>query len=142
MKTFFLEHDLARKNCPDYAMTAPKGWLVRFSEPRRKDIQNDKFHAQIGDIAKQCEFMGEKWSLEDWKRLLVDAFAKAMAEAGTPLRRGGRVVPSLDGGGVVQLGIQTRDFRVKEAAEFIEYLYAWGSHKGVVWSDEPERKAA
>ena len=141
MKKLVLTGNVAKEAAIKYVKAAPLGYVFQIGEPKRKDIQNDKFHAQIGDIAKHCEFRGEKWGIEDWKRLLVDAFAKAMVEAGTPLRRGGRVVPSLDGGGVVQLGIQTRDFRVKEAAEFIEYLYAWGAHKGVVWSDETERKA-
>jgi hypothetical protein len=92
----------------------------------------------VGDIADQCLFMQQKWSREDWKRLLVDAFAKAMREAGTPLHHDGRVVPSLDHERVVQLGIQTREFRVKEAINFIDYLYSYGNENGVVWS-EPER---
>ncbi len=142
VKKLVLTGSVAKEAAIKCVKDAPLGYVFQIGEPIKKREQEEKYHAQIGDIAKQCEFMGEKLSLEDWKRLLVDAFAKAMAEAGTPLRRGGRVVPSLDGGGVVQLGIQTRNFRVKEAAEFIEYLYAWGSHNGVVWSDEPERKAA
>jgi hypothetical protein len=45
------------------------------------------------------------------------------------------VLPSLDGSGVVQLGIQTRRFTVRQASEFIEYLFAWGAENGVVWSE-------
>lgn len=115
--------------------------MVTISEPTRKTVQNAKFHAMFCDIARQCEFIGGKWDAEDWKRLLVDAFAHAMREAGSPLHHDGRVVPSLDGQRVVQLGIQTRDFYVREAAEFITYLYAWGAEQGVLWS-EPEEVAA
>lgn len=142
MKTFFLVHEEARKRCSEYAMNAPDGWMVRYSEPKRKDIQNEKFHAMIGDIAKQCEFMGKKLDADDWKRLLVDMFAKVMRDLGTPLHHDGRVIPSLDFERVVQLGIQTRDFYVAEACNFIEYLYAFGADRDVRWSEPRERMAA
>ena len=142
-KVFRLVHSEARDGCARFAKTAPDGWIVTFQEPVRKNIQSEKFHAMIGDIAKQCTFMSQKWHANDWKRLLVDAFAKAMREIGTPLHHDGRVVPSLDGERVVQLGIQTADFRVKEAANFIEYLYAYGVENDVVWTDpKAERWAA
>lgn len=122
-------------------MDSPDGYMVTVSEPAKKRIQEEKYHAMFGDIARQCEFIGKKWDAEDWKRLLVDAFALAMREAGTPLHHDGRVVPSLDGQRVVQLGIQTRDFYVREAAEFISFLYAWGDERGVEWT-EPAMEAA
>jgi hypothetical protein len=128
---------LARQAIKRKADEVPEGWVATFSEPVKKRDQEEKYHAQIGDISKQCLFMGKRWSREDWKRLLIDAFAQAMREVGTPLHHDGRVVPSLDHERVVQLGIQSRDFRVKEAAAFIEYLYAWGADQPVpvVWTD-------
>lgn len=135
MKVFFLVHETARKRCADYAIAAPDGWMVRFSEPKRKDIQSDKFHAMIGDIAKQCRFMEKKLDADDWKRLLVDAFAKVMRDAQTPIHHDGRVLPSLDFTRVVQLGIQTSEFYVKEAAQFIEYLYSYGAEHDVIWTE-------
>lgn len=135
--------DAARQAIKRKADEVPEGWVATFSEPKKKREQEEKYHAMIGDIAKQCLFMGQKWHQDDWKRLLIDAFAKAMRESGTPIHHDGRVVPSLDGQRVVQLGIQSRDFRIKEAAAFIEYLYSYGSEEGVAWSDmAPERIAA
>ena len=135
-KVFILVHSTARSLAADYVKNiAPDGWMVQISEPKRKDVQNAKIHAMIGDIAKQCMFMGKKMDSDDWKRLLVDMFAKVMRDMGTPLHHDGRVIPSLDFERVVQLGIQTRDFYVKEAAEFIEYLYAFGADNLVIWSE-------
>lgn len=144
MKPLKITGEIARKAICRYVLSAPEGHIVTISEPKKRRIQEEKYHAMIGDIAKQCVFMGIKWDSDDWKRLLVDAFAKAMREAGTPLHNDGRVVPSLDMERVVQLGIQTRDFYVKEAAQFIEYLYAYGAEAGVVWTDHvaDERWAA
>lgn len=69
------------------------------------------------------------------KRLLVDEFAEEMRQAGSPLHHDSRVVPSFDGRRTVQLGVQTRQFYVKEASDFIEYLYSFGAQHGVVWSE-------
>lgn len=134
-KVFILAHQTARDRACQAVREAPEGYAVVISEPTKKRIQEEKYHAMIGDIAKHCTFMGEKHHADDWKRLLVDAFADAMREAGTPIHHDGRVMPSLDHKRVVQLGIQTKDFYVKEAADFIEYLYAFGEENGVVWSE-------
>ncbi|MBI2725410.1 MAG: recombination protein NinB [Polaromonas sp.] len=139
-RTFMLVHETARENAAKFARNdAPDGWMATFSQPTKKRIQEEKYHAMMGDISKQCTFMNEKRELDDWKRLLVDAFAKVMRDAGTPIHHDGRVLPSLDFERVVQLGIQTKDFYVAEAAQFIEYLYAFGADRGVVWS-EPKQK--
>lgn len=132
---FYLVHDQARRQAAEYCFLAPEGHRVTFSEPDKSRLQEEKYHAMVGDIAQQCTFMGQKWDKDDWKRLLIDAFAKAMKEAGTPLTHGGQIIPSLDGGGIVQLGHQSRKFRRREASDFIEYLYAWGADKEVAWSD-------
>jgi len=141
-KTFMLVHLTARQNACKAVAEAPAGFMVQISEPTKKREQEEKYHAMIGDIANHCEFMGGKLHMEDWKRLLVDMFAKVMRESGTPLHHDGRVIPSLDFERVVQLGIQTRDFKVREAADFIEYLYAFGADKDVRWSEPKERMVA
>lgn len=133
-RTFRLVHQAARSNAAKFCMEAPEGWEVKFSEPAKNREQEEKYHAMIGDIAKQCEFMGRKFDREDWKRLLLDAFARYMHELGTPLSHGGRVVPSLDGAGIVQLGVQSRRLRKREASDFIEFLHAFGAERGVRWS--------
>ncbi len=144
MRPLVITGEAARKAICRHVLMAPEGHVVRISEPAKKRIQEEKYHAMIGDIAKQCTFMGMRLDSEDWKRLLVDAFAKVMRDAGTPIHHDGRVVPSLDGKRVVQLGVQTRKFYVKEAAEFIEYLYAYGAENNVQWTEQsaPERFAA
>lgn len=145
-RTFRLMHKLARQNAAEYVgRVAPDGWTVRVSPPAKRRAQEERYHAMIGDIASQWQFAGQKWHLEDMKRLLIDAFAEAMRQAGTPLHHDGRVVPSLDGRRVVQLGIQSREFYVAEANQFIEYLFAFGADIGIAWSDEaraPERAEA
>ena len=108
--------------------------------PTKTRDQEMKYHAMIGDIADQCVFLGMKRDAETWKRLLVDAFAKVKAAEGDPLPGYGQILPSLDGMGVVQLGPQTRRFKIKHGSEFIEHLYAFGAEGGVVWTDPKQEK--
>ncbi len=142
MKTFILAHEQARRGAADYALRqAPDGWRVKFTPPSKSRDQEERYHAMIGDIARQYEFMGGKLHVEDMKRLLVDAFARVRRDQGTPLHHDGRILPSLDGKGFVQLGLQTKEFRKAEATEFIEFLFAWGSEHDIVWSERAEAYA-
>jgi hypothetical protein len=133
-KLFILAHETARKRACQAVAEAPQGFTVRLSPPVKKRIQEEKYHAQINDIAAQVMFFGRKWPADDVKRILVDDFAEVMRQAGTPLHHDSRVTPSLDGRRIVQLGIQTREFYVAEASAFIEYLNALGAEYEVVWS--------
>ena len=135
-RIYRLVHDEARRRAANDCLHAEHGFIVTIDEPSKTREQEARYHAMFLDISKQCEFMNAKWTAEDWKRLLVDAFSRVMVSQGTPLSQGGRIVPALDGNGFVQLGIQTRKFRKKEASEFIEYLFAFGAEQGVKWSYE------
>jgi hypothetical protein len=83
----------------------------------------------IGEIAKQAQHLGASWTSEEWKRLLVDQFCRDTD------RKPGKVVPSLDGGAIVQLGVQTRKFSKEDGSEFIEWLHAWGSQNGITFKE-------
>jgi hypothetical protein len=95
-------------------------------KPAAKNRQTEeKYHAIIGEIAAQAIHLGSKWDDESWKRLLLDKFAK---ETG---RARGRVIPSLDGDGVVEVGLLSRKFSQADGSEFIEWLQAWCVENGV-----------
>ena len=98
---------------------------IEVKQVNKSRIQEEKYHAIINDIAKQAQHLGAKWDSESWKRLLVDQFCK---EAGI---NSGKVLPSLDGSGIVQLGFQTRKFTKEQASEFVEFLLAWCADNGI-----------
>jgi hypothetical protein len=103
------------------------------AESKSRD-QEEKYHAMLGEIATQAQHLGAKWSTEDWKRLLVDLFAK---ETGL---QGGKIIPSLDGQGIVQLGLQTRNFTKEQAMDFITFLEAWGVNNGIFFKETTQSK--
>jgi hypothetical protein len=91
--------------------------------------QEEKYHSMFGEAAKQAQHLGASWGADDWKRLLIDKFAR---ETG---RTHGKVIPNLDMTGVVEVGVQSRKFTVKDGSEFIEWLHAWGAENGIEFTD-------
>lgn len=134
----FLAHTQARRLAAQMCMDVPDWWEVGFYPPRQSSAQQSKYHAQLRDISRQCLFAGEELDEDSWKRLCIDAFAKVRADEGKPLPGTSRLVPSLDGLRVVQLGIQSRDFTKEIASDFIEHLYHFGAEQKVqvIWTQK------
>lgn len=107
------------------ALDGGKKVILEISEENRSDPQNKKYHAIIGQIAKQASHAGAQWDTESWKRLLIDQWAKDTN------RSRGELVASLSGDGIIQLGLQSRKFTKEEGADFIEWLLAWSAQNGI-----------
>ena len=106
-------------------LQAGKRLRLEVKNATRSSEQNAMFHSLIDTVTKQMKTAGSAWSSDDWKRLLIDQWAH---ETG---RKIGRVAPSLDCERVVQLGLQSHKFTVEEGSEFIEWLLAWMTEKGI-----------
>jgi len=104
-----------------------KQLTLEIKDAAKSRDQEEKYHAMIGEIAKQAQHLGAKWDSESWKRLLVDQFCKDNG------LKTGAVIPNLAGDGIVQLGMQTRNFTKEQASEFVEWLHAWGAENGVTF---------
>jgi len=110
------------------ALNAGKQLTLEIKSANRSYQQNAKYHAMIDEIAQQAQHLGSKWDAESWKRLLVDQFLKDSGQ------KSGVVIPNLSGDGIVQLGVQTRDFTKEQASEFVEWLFAWGAEHGITYT--------
>ena len=110
------------------ALSAGKQLTLEIKTANRSCQQNAKYHAMIDEIAQQAQHLGSKWDAESWKRLLVDQFLKDNGQ------KTGVVIPNLAGDGIVQLGMQTRDFTKEQASEFVEWLFAGGAEHGITYS--------
>jgi len=108
-------------------LVAGKKLTVDVREWSKSREQEKHYHAIINHIAKEATHLGAKWSTDDWKRFLVDQFSR---EHPNP-DKNGRIVPNLDGSGIVQLGEQTSQFTITRASEFISWLEAWAADKGI-----------
>ena len=110
------------------ALASGRKLSMEIKDSDKSRDQEKLYHELIGQIAKQAQHLGATWDTEDWKRLLVDRFAHEIGLLG------GKIIPNLDGTGIVQLGIQTRKFTKDQATQFIEWLHAWAAENGVILS--------
>lgn len=98
---------------------------------RRSLEQNNKMWAMLTDISKQVQWPVNgvlTWmSTEEWKDVLSAAVKQANGE-------GMRIAQGVDGG-FVFLGQRTSRMSVKELGELIEFMYAFGSDRNVLWSE-------
>lgn len=110
------------------AMQGGNKLVLEIKKKTKSRDTEKKYHAMINEIARQAQHQGATWSSEDWKRLLCDQFVRDMK------MEGAQIVQTLDGQGIVQLGIQTRQFTQEQANQFIEWLHQWGANNGVEFS--------
>ncbi len=103
---------------------APVGCVIKFEpEPTRSNIQNSKMWAMLGDISKQCLVRGEKKSAETWKLLAMKALKH---ECAFEIGLDGEPFP---------VGFRSSQLSVKQMAELIEWLYAYGAENDVKWTE-------
>ncbi len=121
--------------------------VAKLEPENRRENHNRHFHSLIGQIAQQLgATVPDIADPEDAKRILISAFRidtrndpDLMGEwakfGDVRMSRGLR-------GEVVLLGIQSRDFTIKLARAFIEWLYAFGAEQGVrfkAWEGDDAR---
>jgi hypothetical protein len=111
------------------ALAAGRKLTLEIKDASRSNEQNEKYHAIIGDIAKQAQHMGAKWDAETWKRLLVDKYVREIGLTS-------KIMANLDNDGLVQLGFQTRKFTKEQASEFVAFLICWCDQNGIELNDD------
>ena len=107
---------------------APDGWIVTVREPTRNLDQNARMWAMLHDIAK-AEPMGRKHTPDDWKAIFMRACGWEVA-----------FLPGLSGE-FFPVGYRSSQLTVRQMAELITFMRAWGDEQHVSWS-EPEPRAA
>ena len=106
------------------ALNAGKHLTLEINPASKSRPQEEKYHAIIGEIARQAQHMGATWDAETWKRLLVDKYCREIG-------LNSQIMANLDNNAIIQLGIQTRKFTKEQASEFVEFLLAWSAENGV-----------
>lgn len=123
-RLFTLTDENERKRVARLVYDSPLGSRVELKAGGRSLPQNSRFWAMITDISDQVQWHGQTLETEDWKILFLDA-----------LKRELRVVPSIDGTGVVNIGRSSSDLSKEEMSNFIELLFMFGANHNVAWKD-------
>jgi hypothetical protein len=111
------------------ALAAGRKLTLEIKPASKTRDQEQKYHAIIGDIAKQAQHMGAKWDSETWKRLLVDKYVREIGLTS-------QIMANLDNDGLVELGFQTRKFTKEQASEFVAFLICWCDQNGIELNDD------
>lgn len=115
--------DADRSQIATWARNVPIGTTVEFRAPRRSNDQNALMWSLLGQISKSVDWYGQKLTSEDWKDVLTASLRRA------------RVVPGIDAGSFVPLGMRTSQMTKQELAELIELIYAFGAEHGVCFRE-------
>jgi hypothetical protein len=92
---------------------------VEFKSSKRTIPQNDRMWLMLTAIAGQVEWYGQKLSADDWK----DVFSASLRKA--------RVVPGIDPGTYVPLGMRTSDMGKDEMTVLMDLIEAFAAERGV-----------
>jgi hypothetical protein len=129
--TVTIRTDADRKLIQRWAANVKVGTIVEFAEgPKRTTEQNDLLWARLGDISRQVEWYGQHLSDADWKEVFTASIRKL------------RVVPGIDAGTFIPLGLRTSKMRKAEMSDLLELIAAFGAERGVVFGDEKREQAA
>ena len=107
--------DFERDRVATWAKNVALGTVVEFRKKSRSTEQSSKMWAMLGEVSAQVEWYGQKIDAEDWK----DIFTASLRHA--------RVVPGIDKGTFVPLGMRTSSMTIDEMSNLIELIYAFGS---------------
>jgi hypothetical protein len=119
-----------REKAAAWCRNAPAGAQVELKAARRSTDQNRLLWQRLTEVAHQVEWYGQKLSAEDWK----DVFSASLRRA--------RVVPGIDAGSFVPLGMRTSDMTKQEMTDLLELIGAFGAERGVRFRDLDGEQAA
>lgn len=140
--TFPLDQPRYREWARKMLERAPDNWLCIFRPEKRSDIQNRLLWALLSDVAASGLKWGEQeWDPVGWKDIFMSGYLAykrkekiAQDGPGNPVR----VIGGLEGE-ILSIGLHTSELSKPDFAELTTYIQAWGSQRGVKWS-EPKPK--
>lgn len=122
-----IRDDTQRNRAVEWCKKAPVGTRIEFKQERRSTEQNDRMWAMLTDIAAQAMHAGRKFSPDQWKVLMMHACGREV-----------QFLPALDGSTFIPWGQRSSDLSKAEMSELMEFMTAWGSQNGVVFSSPRE----
>ncbi|MGN8022307.1 recombination protein NinB [Phyllobacterium sp. 22229] len=109
-----IQDETDRARVAKWAKNVEVGTIVEFRKKTRSNEQNAKLHAMLGEVAEQVVWYGRKLDSDDWKNLFTASLRVA------------DVVPGIDRGTIVPLGIRTSSMTIEEMGNLITLIYAFG----------------
>lgn len=126
-------HDEAhRRRAIAMIQAAPIGYRMTLAEPKRSDVQNAKMWCMIADVMEQApDWFGPGLDADDIKQVFMSSLFKEL-----------RMARNADGDGYVPLARRSSRLSIRQMADLITLIDAWGASHGIVWSDPKLEDAA
>lgn len=112
-----------RSKLHNWIAKAPWNTRVEFKGPKRSVPQNDLMWSRLTEISENVVWYGQKLSPDDWK----DVFTASLRKA--------RVVPGLDSGSFVPLGMRTSDMSKEEMTALLDLIDAFAAEHDVTFHE-------
>lgn len=123
-KLVVLNTAIDRERAMEIIRHAAWGTRVQFMDAQRTLEQNSRMWACLAEIAEQVEWYGRRLEPEDWKDVFTAALRKAL------------VVPGIDRGTFVALGLHTSKMSKQEFSDLLELINAFAAEHNVQFSFE------
>lgn len=134
-RTYTVNNDTARQHVSGLVQRLPDGWRVTIAPPGRTLDQNAAFHAICADFAKARPTHGNApMDAEAWKSVLIVSHAAATDDGAI------RLVPDLEGHGLVQIRESSARMSKARGSSLIEYCKAEAARLGVPLSAQEDRR--
>jgi hypothetical protein len=121
-QTVILRSDAQRDLAKRLIDKAPVDAVVKVSEARRTNAQNDLMWSRLADIARSKP-QGRVMPAEIWKCVFLSSLGHKC-----------EFVPDLDGSGVVPVGFRSSRMSKAQISDMLDAMDAYGSEHGVRWS--------
>lgn len=117
--------DVDRSRVKGWVGKAPPGTMIAFKKHDARSIeQNALLWSRLSAISEQLPWHGEMLSPTDWKDILTAGLRQA------------HVVPGINEGTVVPLGLRTSSMSRSEMTALLELVAAFAAEHGVYLPDE------
>ena len=112
-----------RRKVAEWAKKTGTGTIVEFRKATRSNTQNALLWARLTEISRKVEWYGRYLVAEDWKTIFSASLRKA------------EVVPGIDAGTVVVLGMRTSKMTVPEMTALLDLIDAFAAERGVEFQE-------
>jgi hypothetical protein len=124
-QTIRLDSRYSRQEAHRVIDAAPAGYVVTVKEPKRSTAQNDRFWAMLSDVSR-AKPEGRAHTPEAWKELFMHACGWES-----------RFAQGLNGE-FFPVGFRSSQLTVRQMTELMDFIDAWGTERGVVWTERQQ----
>ena len=125
--TYIVGSEMDRQRLLNDIKRVPLGFRVECKRSKRSNPQNARMWAMLTDVSQQLEWHGTRLEPEDWKLIFMAGLNQEL-----------RMVPNLEGNGLVQLGRSSSKLTKDEMGDLMELIEMFCAKHGVTLHEKDQ----